>query len=230
MSTASNPNECARALVAHFAKALALDDYDDDYVLKPKLPSAATPEEIHDAIRAYRAKPALLVVPQDIREYVTQNLLKYGELTENFVYSKKHATVNMTVSLGETGYKFIIEGPNRPIDYCKVASIYVDPSTGSRSEWINDFCATKEDLLELFEKAESRISYWDTEVKYTLLNRGFGSLNKGECATLVGTLIVHALPSLFPGCICVLVRGKGHKDLVPGNLSELRDAIREVRA
>ena len=77
---------------------------------------------------------------------------------------------------------------------------------------VYDVCARLEDFKDLCENVYSRIDYWEMHVMPMLLDHGFTSKNEGEMEWQFepehGGFWLKVLPSLFPGCVAVLLRQK----------------------
>ena len=165
----------------------------------------ATAEEIRAAIAASRRK-APMPVPESVRTYVLGKLPIGWQVKENVEYNCFRPNVpNLNISITGTFYQLFIEAPARDGDFCKVSSIYIDG--GKRSRWINELGTTTEMMDDILSNAEERIRYWDTQMRPFLHDAGFTMVNEGQYEITLSTgAIVQALPSLFPNCVCVVLR------------------------
>ena len=165
-------------------------------------------EEIGAAIASSRKK-APMPIPEAVRTYVINKLESMSsnwKVEENVECNPVRPNVpNLNISITGTNYQLFIEAPARDRDFCKVTSVFIDG--GKRSRMINELCTTIDMMDNILENAEGRIQYWDTQMRPFLHDAGFKMVNEGQYEIVLSTgVLVQALPSLFPNCICIMLR------------------------
>ena len=146
-------------------------------------------------------------LPDAVRDAVIARFSDEMMVEEACVYNaSRRLTVSLHISIPETHFHFVIED-GKPL--CKVVAYYKAGVGSPASKRISEGCESIPELLEFISEGKTRVRYWETQVEPVLVEMGLSKVNGGEYSLrLSDGVLLTACPSLFPECVCMLLRSK----------------------
>ena len=174
-----------------------------------------TVDEIMTADSIRRAKTQLEPISTELMSAVGNVVQELGWtcqyiITEAKEGDDKSCVSSIKINIPDTNYVLQVVPPIIQGTFCKLRTRFVAGDNHSRM--VYDVCARLEDFKDVCDNVYSRIDYWEMHVMPMLVDHGFTSKNWGEMEWQFeaehGGFWLKVLPSLFPGCVAVLLRQK----------------------
>lgn len=175
-------------------------------VSAPRPALAPAPAEIRTTIQQARAAgPSYL--PGDVEDLVRSIVPRDWQITVEHDTTRQHVA-RVKVDVGTTFYQLCVEPASRAGDICLMRSTWANGKQTARS--ILEFCKTEEELKDFFDNAMARIEFWETTVTPFLEEQTTVEKNNDSefVMNLADNVVIRIVPSFFPNCACMLLRGQ----------------------